>query len=121
MKEKKHSNILNKVTYSGSEKKKIDEIFKRLFKEADYVGEDGNMVCASTSERGAMIKFRRRVREDVGEIDADEMVVDSMGFGYLLLVDEKNENHQHMVGESEWYINWGGTEVSDYKVYVYHY
>lgn len=63
----------------------LKEYHHELTHEAEYMGEDGNMVTVSETPNGALIKFKRKVREDCGSIDADEMKVEHVTHGVMAL------------------------------------
>lgn len=97
------------------EKKKLREIMKQLRREAVWIGEDGDMACVSSSERGALSKFRALMRGDVGDWEAKEIKLEDVGVGWLRL-PTKRDLAQH--GEEyEWYVTY--KEKSPHEVFVY--
>ncbi len=106
------------IKYIGEDKEKMDSFYDDLKSDAQYVGEDGDMVVRATSERGAFIKFKRRLKEDVGEIEASELSIDNVGICYMHLTDPTNPEHRHLE-DSEWFVNIGDRVKSDYKLFYY--
>ena len=61
---------------------KIKEVLKEL-KDAQYVGEDGGMVVICPTRLGALRKFRKLMRQDVGDYEASELSIDEIGIVYI--------------------------------------
>lgn len=108
--------IYKHIKYTDEHKKEIEEVYKGLGEEAEYIGDEGNMTCRATTKRGALIKFKRRTRDDVGDEEADEIKIDEIGAGFLHLCTEKQK--EEMDG-SDWYVSYVSENTSDYEVFVY--
>lgn len=110
--------ITRKVTYTGEHKEKMEKILESLVNEAEYVGEDGAMVCNAPTKAKALKLFKKRVTEDAGEAEAADMNIKDVGGVPIFLVEEENEDHRHLVADgAEWYVDWSGKTVSDYIIY----
>lgn len=101
--------------------KRLDEIEKDLRKEAEYIGEDGDMVCQATTERGALIKFKRRIREDCGDLDAEEVEMQYVGVGWLRLPHSVEEENQGDDPPVAWLVSFEKPHenIPCREVYVY--
>lgn len=122
---KKHKHIFDSEVLSPSchicgEVMRDDDLAKYFMKEISIepapIGEDGDMTCVSTTERGAFIKFKRWMREYVGDIEADELKISNVGDGWLhaLTGKEKKDYEEGVL----WYVSY--KKESPYRVYVYH-
>jgi hypothetical protein len=94
----------------------IKEALKEL-KEAQYIGEDGNMAVNTPTKRGAWIKFRQRWREDIGDHEAQELTEEYIGTAWLHLVSELPKDEQERFEDAEWYVDY--RNPSPYEVWVY--
>lgn len=93
-------------------------ILKADFKEAICLGEEGDMMtCAAKTERGAWIKFRQRMRDDVGEEEAKEIKLENVGIGWLHLMDDKDREEMGVEEDNEWFVS--TTKKTLYQVWVY--
>jgi len=111
---------MDKIKYKGNKEKLIEGYYNDIGAEVQYIGEDGNMVCVADNKEDALKLFRKRMIDDVGEPEADEIKIDDIGVGYLFLVNKDNPAHERMVAEDcTWYVSWSDKEVSDYEVFVY--
>lgn len=110
--------ILKKITYTGEDLVKMKKIYADLkrMKEAVFVGEDGNMACAATTARGALIKFRRLYRScDIGEREVQDLLEEHVGTVPFFL----NDKNPEFDTDCEWYVNWSGKESSSFSLYSY--
>lgn len=96
----------------------MKQYLKELSAEAQWIGEDGNAVCVSSTERGAFLKFKRLMRGDVGEIEADELKLEDVGKGYLHLATELTKEEHGEMEECEWYVDWSANAKNPYEVWV---
>ena len=95
---------------------------KKELAEAQWIGEDGNMACISSTPKGALRKFKRRTHEDVGLFEADELTIENVGLGWLHLASELTEAEKEKnseLAECEWYVSYSKDDTSPYQVYVY--
>lgn len=111
------TNMIIKHTYDKEETEKIKEYLKEL-KQAQWIGEDGEAVCVANSEKGALTKFKRLMRDDVGEVEARDIKLEDVGIGYLLLPTKEELKNGSVDPDWEWYVNWSGKRVSDYPVWI---
>ena len=96
--------------------KEEQKLIKRDLQEAVWIGEDGAMaIDGRFSERYAWIQFRKLMRDDVGEYEADEVEIEDVGIGYFHLPTP--EDIEEYGNEYDWLINY--QEKSDYPVWVY--
>lgn len=92
------------------------KVMDELMKEAVWVGEDGNMVCNSDSERGAWIKFKRLMKQDVGDLEVASMKEDGqVGIGWLHRPTA--EQLDEWGDEIEWWVS--TKKTSPYFVWFY--
>ena len=100
-------------------KDKTKSIMLHDLHEAQWIGEDGAMACVSSSARGAFIKFKRLMRQDVGDLEAEEMKIEDVGVGwfYLPTEEEKKQIADGEIEEYEWYVSY--KKPNDYQVFVY--
>lgn len=97
-------------------KKWLDKYYKEL-RNAEYVGEDGDMAVNCKTVLGALRKFRARVAEDVGWDESTELNEANIGRGWLhLATDEDRENYGD---DAEWYISYKKDAKNDYPVWIY--
>jgi hypothetical protein len=86
---------------------KIQKIYRDL-SEPNEVGEDGDMVCRATTEKGALLKFKRWVRENAGLWEDEGMKIDDISTCFLFEADdefrEKNKDNSDAL-ECEWYVS----------------
>ena len=113
--EQKHPIVIKITKYEGEDKEKIEEFYKELAG-AEYIGEDGDMVCVAKSKEEAFKKFILKICEDCGVSDADYLDFENIGIGYLFLADKDDEKNDY---DSDWYIDYSGERKSDYEVFVY--
>lgn len=73
-----------------ADKKLLDGYMADLKQEAVWIGEDGGACCVATTKLGALRKFRRLMRQDVGESEALEMKIEDIGIGFLHLPEDRN-------------------------------
>ena len=104
--------------YTKEERAKIKQYLKELSAEAQWIGEDGNATCISSTKRGALLKFKRLMRGDVGDIEAEKLKLEDVGIGYLHLATELTEQERVEMEESEWYVSWFAPEKNPYEVWV---
>lgn len=89
----------------------IKEVMEEL-KTPQYLGEEGDMAVNCKTMRGAWLKFRRQVREDCGETEAEEILEDNVGIGWVFLATEKEKEYEEM----EYYVSY--LKKSPYQVWV---
>lgn len=97
----------------------IEEAKKQL-ETPQWIGEDGQGAVVATSKKEALRKFKELMRQDVGEMEANEIRYEEIGYGWLYLTSSLNEQEKEQNGElaeCDWYVSY--TKPNDYKVYVY--
>lgn len=94
--------------------KKLVQILKTELNNAIYVGEDGYMAVSCKTKLGALRKFRKLMREYVGEQEASGISLEDISIGYLHLTTEEYRNEWG--DEYEWVINY--TTKSPYPVFI---
>lgn len=104
------------MTYTKEDKAKIKGYLRELANEACWIGEDGMAACVSSTEKGAFIKFRRLMRMDVGDIEAEEIKIEDVGYSYLHLCSELSEEERQCMEEAEWYAD--ATDKNPYQIFV---
>lgn len=109
--------IKKQILTTKEEKESVLKFKKELTKDAEYIGENGDMCCFAISAESALKKFKRKWRDDVGEYDVPEMTVDDVGIGWLWLVDKYNQEEVDRFDESEWFVDC--RNESDFEVFVY--
>lgn len=72
------------------ERKKLADIRRQLMQQAFWIGEYGDACCVSSTAGGALIKFRRLMREDVGDFEAEEMSIENISTGWVRLAHERD-------------------------------
>jgi len=99
-------------------KKKTErDYLKELSKEASWLGEDcDSMVCVSSTKRGAVLKFKRLMIADVGDIEAEEIKEKDVTVGWLRLPTEEDEEENGDL-TPEWYVM--SKQKSPYPVFVW--
>lgn len=98
----------------------IRQAIEDLKKEAVWIGEDGNAACSATTELGALRKFKRLMRECVGDLEAREMKVEDVSVGWLFPVTPEmraEEDAPVWYEECEWYVSLA--EESPHQVFIY--
>ena len=93
----------------------IQKIIKDLRPEAFYIGEDGDMACFANTELGAFRKFKKRIREDCGESDTEEMSRENIGIGWIRLPTK--EEKEEYGDECDWFVTY--EKESEYQVWAY--
>lgn len=68
----------------------IKEAMKDL-KYPQYFGEDGEMGVASKTRHGAFLKFRKQIRQDVGDEEAQEILEEDIRPAWLYLADQETK------------------------------
>jgi hypothetical protein len=109
------SATFQKTTYHEESLKEIKGYFEELRKEANYIGEDGDMVCVADNEEEALWKFKKRALEDEPKLDyLDSFNLENIGIGWLLLAEEQEKTSY----ETNWKVDYSGDKRSDFEVYV---
>lgn len=108
--------IKKQILQTKDEKDLFKKIKKELTKEAEYIGEDGDMCCIAKSPEAALRKFKKRWKDDVGPYDMPEFSLDDIGGGWLWLVDKTNNEEAERFEDSDWFIDYRNT--SDCQVFV---
>ena len=103
---------------NNEEKKQAKGYMKELSARAEWIGEDDSAACVSSTKYGALLKFKRLIREDIGYFEAKEMKLDEIGIGWLHLVSELSEEEKNgEFIECESYISY--KDPSPYVVWTY--
>lgn len=106
-----------KITYHEESLKQIRNYFEELRSEADYIGEDGDMVCVADNREEALKKFKMRALEDEPNLDyLDCFKLENLGIGWLFLADKDEK----MAYDSDWCVDYSGDKKSDFEVFVLH-
>lgn len=95
----------------------IKEVMTEL-EEADYIGEDGDMVVNTEKKEDALVAFRTRLCGDVGHMEAEEIKLEDIGIGYVYLITEEEKKSGEFDSDWEWYVSY--TKPNKNKVWVYH-
>lgn len=111
--------IAKKIFYTHEHKESMKRFRKELIIEAQYIGEEGDMVCVALSAKGALKKFQRLTQETLGDIESKELTIDGIGHGWMFLVEKDDKNLSGDIQDCEWYVNYSGSQRSDYPVWVY--
>jgi len=94
---------------------KEEQYLKDDLKNAVWIGEDGGMaVSGKLTKIGAWRKMRALLREDCGNIEAEEFRLDSIEIGFLRLATEEERKGDYY--DSEWFIT---RKKTQYPVWVY--
>lgn len=84
-------------------------------REAVWIGEDGDMAVFCKTELGAFRKFRKLMKQDVGEQEAEEMDIENVRKGYFELATF--EDRAIWGNEYDWFIRYH--DPTPYEVWVY--
>ena len=98
----------------------IRQAIEDLKKEATWIGEDGDATCIATTKLGALRKFRRLMRECVGDLETQEMKVEDISMEWLFPVTREMKAEEDAPGwyeECEWYVS--PMEESPHEVFIY--
>jgi hypothetical protein len=93
------------------EERRIKEILKTELNNAVWIGEYGDMAVSCKTKLGALRKFRKLMREDIGGGIAGEIYVSDVGIGWLRLPRGEDEEM------CEWIIEF--LESTPYPVFIY--
>lgn len=84
---------------------RLDNFYKELEKKAEWIGEDGDMVCAAIGPRAAFKKFKQLMLDDLGPREAEEMSMDYIGTAWLILPISDDDGV--FDGEqNEWFVSY---------------
>jgi hypothetical protein len=92
---------------------------EELKEEAQFVGEEGDMVVAADNAEKALEMFKKLISDTEGPEDAAKLKLESVGIAYLHM-DLSELPEEYFEGtEMEWHIDL--KKVSPYTVYFYPY
>ncbi len=87
-------------------KNKLDNI-KKMLKKPCYIGEDGAMATICKTKRGAWVKFRKQVRSDCGDYEANEVDINDIVVGHARIPTK--DDIDTWGDESEFFVGSGKT------------
>ena len=98
----------------NEQEKELQQIIESL-KIATWIGEDGNAVVNASTEEEALEKFKKLMRDCVGDKEAEEMLLENVGIGWIRLTTEEEKKQTE---DSDWVVSYepskGGEEIFVY-------
>lgn len=105
-----------KIVYKDNLQIRVLKDTMNRLKNAEWIGEDGDMVCNCKTELGAYRKFRGLMRDAEPEA-AIEMDIENVGIGFLHFATDEDRKKMGGDFDGDWYVSY--TVESDYPLFCY--